>query len=101
MVKDIQAVHYNRNQSPKTTIKQFGHEQTEEIWDFHKSIPEYEKTPLIKLRDLAKYLGVKEVYIKDESARFDLNAFKVLGGSYCLSSKNSANRQNNGIYAKK
>ena len=33
---------------------------------------------------MASYLGVKEVYVKDESYRFGLNAFKVLGGSYAM-----------------
>ena len=34
--------------------------------------------------DLAKELGVKGVYIKDESKRFGLNAFKALGASYAI-----------------
>jgi diaminopropionate ammonia-lyase len=29
-------------------------------------------------------MGVKEFYLKDESYRFGLNAFKVLGGSYSM-----------------
>ncbi|OJT88535.1 hypothetical protein BM535_19875, partial [Clostridioides difficile] len=29
-------------------------------------------------------LGVAGVYVKDESYRFGLNAFKVLGGSYSM-----------------
>ena len=33
---------------------------------------------------MASYLGVKEVYVKDESYRFGLNAFKVLGGSFAM-----------------
>ena len=31
---------------------------------------------------MADLLGLGEVYIKDESYRFGLNAFKVLGGSF-------------------
>lgn len=41
-------------------------------------------TPLQKLSALAKYLGVRNIYCKDESYRFGLNAFKVLGGSYAM-----------------
>ncbi len=33
---------------------------------------------------LATHLGVKAILVKDESKRFGLNAFKVLGGSYAL-----------------
>ena len=41
-------------------------------------------TPLQKLSSLASYLGVKNIFCKDESYRFGLNAFKVLGGSYAM-----------------
>ena len=51
---------------------------------FHESIPQYERTPLVKLENLAKMLGVEGVYLKDESYRFGLNAFKVLGGSFAM-----------------
>ncbi len=51
---------------------------------FHESLPGYRPTPLVKLSSLAKALGVKEIFIKDESKRFDLNAFKVLGASYAM-----------------
>ncbi len=52
--------------------------------EFHKSFPQYTVTPLQKLSALAKYLGVRNIYCKDESYRFGLNAFKVLGGSYAM-----------------
>lgn len=52
--------------------------------EFHKSFPQYSITPLQKLSALASYLGVKGIYCKDESYRFGLNAFKVLGGSYAM-----------------
>ena len=51
---------------------------------FHQSFPQYRETPLVCLPHLAKRLGVKGIYIKDESKRFGLNAFKVLGGSYAM-----------------
>lgn len=51
---------------------------------FHESFPEYTVTPLAELSNMAKYLGVKDVFVKDESYRFGLNAFKVLGGSYSM-----------------
>lgn len=44
----------------------------------------YEETPLRELKCLAGKLGVKDIFVKDESFRFGLNAFKVLGGSYAI-----------------
>ena len=52
--------------------------------EFHKSFPQYSVTPLQNLSSLAEYLGVKNIFCKDESYRFGLNAFKVLGGSYAM-----------------
>lgn len=51
---------------------------------FHHSIPGYKPTPLVTLSALANRLGVAEILVKDESQRFDLNAFKVLGASYAI-----------------
>lgn len=51
---------------------------------FHESFPEYTETPLVSLNNLAEYLGVSKIFIKDESFRFGLNAFKVLGGSLAM-----------------
>jgi diaminopropionate ammonia-lyase len=53
---------------------------------FHRTFPDYRSTPLVSLDCLAREYGVGGVYIKDESFRFGLNAFKVLGGSYCIGS---------------
>lgn len=52
------------------------------IQSFHASFPMYQETPLISLSNLAKDLNIRGLYVKDESFRFGLNAFKVLGGSY-------------------
>jgi len=54
------------------------------VANFHKSLPNYKPTPLISLSSLAKNLGIKELLIKDESKRFDLKAFKILGASYAM-----------------
>lgn len=51
---------------------------------FHRTLPGYAPTPLVALPDLAKALGVRGVYVKDESKRFGLNAFKALGASYAI-----------------
>ncbi|MBR4401346.1 MAG: diaminopropionate ammonia-lyase [Synergistes sp.] len=51
---------------------------------FHQSFPQYAETPLAALNALAGFYGVKNIFVKDESFRFGLNAFKVLGGSYAM-----------------
>jgi len=51
---------------------------------FHKSFPQYAETPLAKLDGMAKELGLGKLFVKDESYRFGLNAFKVLGGSFAM-----------------
>ncbi len=51
---------------------------------FHKSFPQYGVTPLANLSNMAEFLGLKSLFVKDESYRFGLNAFKVLGGSFAM-----------------
>lgn len=51
---------------------------------FHESFPQYTVTPLRELNGMAKELGLGGMYVKDESYRFGLNAFKVLGGSFAM-----------------
>ena len=75
------------NKMPKTDDKNLpimGLEEIKKARTFHESFPQYSETPLAKLPHMASYLGVKEVYVKDESYRFGLNAFKVLGGSFAM-----------------
>lgn len=75
------------NQVPKSDDKYLdlmSEENVKKANEFHKSFPQYSVTPLQKLSALASHLGVKNIYCKDESYRFGLNAFKVLGGSYAM-----------------
>lgn len=55
-----------------------------EVRAFHKTFKEYAPTPLHDLPHLAKDFGLGRILVKDESLRFGLNAFKVLGGSYAI-----------------
>ncbi|MDL2226447.1 diaminopropionate ammonia-lyase [Deltaproteobacteria bacterium OttesenSCG-928-M10] len=59
-------------------------EVAKKVGDFHKSFREYQVTPLIDLKGLAAEFGLGRVWVKDESYRFGLNAFKVLGGAYAI-----------------
>lgn len=51
---------------------------------FHSSLPEYNPTPLLHLPGLAEKYNAGNIYVKDESHRFGLNAFKVLGASFAV-----------------
>jgi diaminopropionate ammonia-lyase family len=55
---------------------------TEEVRNFHRGLPDYKQTPLVKLDELAKEVGVRAIYLKDEGSRFGLPSFKVLGASW-------------------
>lgn len=54
------------------------------IHDFQKSHHAYTETPLLQLKNLAGDLKVEDIRVKDESYRFGLNAFKVMGGIYAV-----------------
>ena len=49
---------------------------------FHRQLPGYKPTPLVRLERLVRTWGFKDIFVKDEAPRFGLKAFKVLGGSY-------------------
>jgi len=46
--------------------------------------PELAPTPLVKAKELGRSLGLKNLLLKDETARFDLPAFKVLGAGFAV-----------------
>lgn len=52
--------------------------------NFHRTLAGYRPTPLSSLKGLAELLGVAAIYVKDESYRFGLNAFKALGATYAM-----------------
>ena len=62
----------------------FSEEEIRIVRNFHKSFAQYRVTPLHALDRLARDLGVGKIWIKDESFRFGLNAFKVLGASFAI-----------------
>ena len=83
MQETIKLVHHEKRSaqpgSPAFTV-----ENARAVRKFHSSIPGYAPTPLAELDALAQSLGISGMYVKDESFRFGLNAFKGLGGSFCL-----------------
>lgn len=51
---------------------------------FHQTLDGYAATPLTELPELAAELGVGRVFLKDESNRMGLPAFKILGASWAV-----------------
>ncbi|RMZ76803.1 hypothetical protein DV737_g4627, partial [Chaetothyriales sp. CBS 132003] len=52
------------------------------IQAFHRSLPDFNESALVPLDGLAQELGVRGVFVKDESSRLGLPAFKILGASW-------------------
>jgi diaminopropionate ammonia-lyase len=50
--------------------------------EFHQRLPGYEPTRLVRLDELAEALGLERLWVKDESFRLGLPAFKILGVSW-------------------
>lgn len=51
---------------------------------FHKQLPSYGETALHSLPAVASALGFSHVFVKDESTRFGLPSFKILGASWAV-----------------
>jgi diaminopropionate ammonia-lyase len=51
---------------------------------FHRALPGYAPTPIHSLDAVATELGLGAVLVKDESNRFGLPAFKILGASWAI-----------------
>lgn len=60
-------------------------EHLEKVRHIHDIIPDCASTPLVRLSSLAEHLGVKSIFVKDESRRGDINSFKILGATYAVS----------------
>ena len=74
----MKPIQWTLNHMPKSEDRQLSvmsRENVKRARGFHQSFPEYSVTPLQRLKALADKLGVKEVFVKDESYRFGLNAF--------------------------
>ena len=56
----------------------------DDAWQFHHSLPGYTPTPLYPLHGFARELGIGALWLKDESHRLGLNAFKALGASFAI-----------------
>lgn len=83
----MEKIKWVSNEMPKTNDKELSVmsiESVKKAKTFHESFPQYSQTPLVKLDKMSEYLGIGSLFVKDESYRFGLNAFKVLGGSFAM-----------------
>ena len=86
-VKPLETILWTLNEMPASEdpwLSLMASQQVEQVRAFHRSFPQYAPTPLRSLDAMAGELGLGGLYVKDESYRFGLNAFKVLGGSYAI-----------------
>lgn len=84
MKEEFKLVQLEHLPNQKYNIDFLGLEEAKRVQGFHASFPVYQKTPLAILNNTAGELGLGGIYVKDESYRFGLNAFKVLGGSFAI-----------------
>lgn len=75
---------YRHEIKPGTLEAPYIQENFDEVRKFHRGLSAYAPSPMISLPALAEKLGLGGIYIKDESKRFGLNAFKGLGASYAV-----------------
>lgn len=68
-----------KNYKECSFLKKNNAEQAINFVGTHK---EYKPTPLVDLKNLAEKFKVKKIYVKDESKRMGLNAFKGVGVLY-------------------
>jgi len=62
----------------------FSENTAQNVLRFHRQLPDYQPTRLVRLQHLARAWGIGDILVKDESTRFGLLAFKALGGSYAV-----------------
>ncbi len=75
----------NKNGKEKSNlISLFDEGSKNKVRAFHKTLLNYKPTPLIEMNKYADIVGVNKLWVKDESHRMGLKAFKVLGASYAI-----------------
>jgi diaminopropionate ammonia-lyase len=62
----------------------FTEAEYDDVQRFFESRPDLTPTPLVHLPALAHTLGLADLLVKDESTRFGLNAFKMVGVAYAV-----------------
>lgn len=80
---DLPGLFYNENAVTWHLVADRREEVECEVFKFHESLDGYESTPLTELLNSSEF-GVKKVYVKEESSRYGLPSFKILGASWAI-----------------
>ncbi len=82
----IQIIENKKRFELKDTFRyNFDKNELYEAYNFLNTVKECNESPLIRLNEMSKFLGVKNLYVKDENKRCDLKSFKILGATYAIS----------------
>ncbi|POB11149.1 diaminopropionate ammonia-lyase [Sulfobacillus sp. hq2] len=81
-VEWIRNVHERRQDVP--LLSDLTMHVAEQTVSYHRGWPEYHKTPTRLLPQLASYAGVEAIAVKDESTRFGVQSFKILGSTWAI-----------------
>ncbi|MBD3879022.1 MAG: diaminopropionate ammonia-lyase [Quinella sp. 1Q5] len=71
----------NTNRGGQVDTSTYSFDATEPIRKLHTSLDAYNETPLIELKN---FKGLRSIFVKDESQRLGLKAFKGLGGVWAI-----------------
>ncbi|MBQ3337476.1 MAG: diaminopropionate ammonia-lyase [Selenomonadaceae bacterium] len=74
----------NKNRGGEVDTSDYSFAATEKIRALHESLDAYSETPLLELKNFAAEKNIRALYVKDESKRFGLKAFKGLGGVWAI-----------------
>jgi diaminopropionate ammonia-lyase len=81
LVRNSHAQHGDHPRELETILSRAEHRAARAVIE---SWPGYSPTTLHNLKGLARRLGLGRVWLKDESTRFGLGAFKSIGGAYAV-----------------
>jgi diaminopropionate ammonia-lyase len=73
---------FYHNKGANAFVTPVAPDEPESPLGFHQRLPGYAPTPLVEAKSLARQLGVGKLWVKDESSRFGLPSFKILGASW-------------------
>lgn len=74
----------NKNRGEVVDTSNYSFAATEPIRRLHTALKVYSETPLVELKNFAAEKNLAAVFVKDESKRFGLKAFKALGGVWAI-----------------
>lgn len=74
----------NTNRGAEVDTSAYSFTATENVRRLHESLAAYDVTPLVALKNFAAVKNISALYVKDESTRFGLKAFKGLGGIWAI-----------------